>query len=86
MALTKNLKLSSKCYEPYKVLQKIGTMTYKLDLPAVSSIHPVFHVSLLKHIAKGANVLTKLPQLTDNGKVKVALAAILDKREIRRNN
>jgi hypothetical protein len=32
----KDNKLSPKYYGPYKVLQKIGTMTYKLELPASS--------------------------------------------------
>ena len=32
----KDNKLSSKYYGPYKVLQKIGTMAYELELPASS--------------------------------------------------
>ena len=32
----KDNKLSPKYYDPYKVLQKIGTMAYKLELPASS--------------------------------------------------
>ena len=40
-------KLSPKYYGPYKVLQNIGTMAYKLELPASSQVHLVFHVSCL---------------------------------------
>ena len=44
----KDNKLSPKYYSPYKVLQKIDTMAYKLDLLASSRVHLVFHVSCLK--------------------------------------
>jgi hypothetical protein len=37
----KDNKLSPKYYSPYKVLQKIGTMAYKLVFPASSRVHPV---------------------------------------------
>ena len=40
----KDNKLSPKYYGPYKVFQNIGTMAYKLELPAASRVHPIFHV------------------------------------------
>jgi len=48
VASRSNHKLSFKFYGPFKVLQKVGTVAYKLDLPHHAQIHPVVHVSQLK--------------------------------------
>jgi hypothetical protein len=65
----KDNKLSPKYYVPYKVLQNIGTMKYKLELPTSSRVHPVFHVSCLKKVI-GDKILvqTILLELDDEGK------------------
>ena len=48
--LNKYNKLTPKYYGPYKVLQKIGSMAYMLELLATSRVHPIFHVSSLKKV------------------------------------
>ena len=62
----KDNKLAPKYYGPYKVLQKIGSMAYKLELPPSSHIHLVFHVSCLKKvIGDKISVQTMLPELDE---------------------
>ena len=41
----KDNKLEPRYYGPYKVLQKIGSMSYKLELLEFSQVNLVFHVS-----------------------------------------
>jgi hypothetical protein len=77
----KDNKLSSKYYGPYKVLQKIGTMAYKLELPASSRAHPVFHVSCLKKvIGDKIPVQNIFPELDEEGKIILEPEAITNTR------
>ena len=79
--LNKYNKLAPKYYGPYKVLYNIGTMDYKLELPASSRVHPVFHVSCLKKvIGYKIPIKTILMELDEEGKV------ILEPKKITKTN
>ena len=63
-------------------MAKFGTVTYKLQLPALSHIHLVFHVSLLKKSVGVQPVSPTLSDLISEAPPLAELALILDKRVI----
>ena len=83
----RNLKLSSKYYSPYLIVERIGLLAYKLALPSHSKIHPVFHVSLLKNKVRDRVVIqSELPYTNDDGQFLVKPVAILQRQMVNRNN
>ena len=72
--------LTLKIYGPYIVLQKIGFVSCKLELPPSSCIHLVIHISHLKKVI-GTNIKeqTVLPELDNEGSIILELKAILNK-------
>jgi hypothetical protein len=57
-------RLSPRYYGPYQVIEHIGDVAYKLQLPTKTHIHDVFHVSFLKkHIGVAPESLPPLPDI-----------------------
>ncbi|KAJ3701343.1 hypothetical protein LUZ61_005048 [Rhynchospora tenuis] len=84
---TQNSKLNPKYYGPYEILEKVGQVAYKLNLPATSSIHPVIHVSQLKaRIGSGQLVAPSLPIISSFPPAVKEPGAILARRLIKRRN
>ncbi|XP_066341562.1 uncharacterized protein [Miscanthus floridulus] len=54
-------KLSFKFFGPFRIVERIGKVAYKLLLPPGASIHPVFHVSQLKNSPGSQPVSASLP-------------------------
>lgn len=86
VAIRKNLKLAAKYFGPYEILEKVGSVAYKLALPSTSRVHPVFHVSQLKKAVGQHKVLQHLPQVNDQGAFDLVPLRHLDSRQILRNS
>ena len=56
-------KQSSRFIGPFKILERIGSVAYKLALPpSLSSVHSIFHVSMLrKYILDPTHVIDYKP-------------------------
>ncbi|KAA8529666.1 hypothetical protein F0562_034234 [Nyssa sinensis] len=82
-----NLKLAPRFYGPYKILEKIGSVAYRLELPENSKIHPTFHVSCLKqHLGQRNIHSSTLPPIAPDGSCKPEPEEILQRRLIRKGN
>lgn len=81
------LILHSKYYGPFRILNTVRNMSYKLLLPDGVKIHPVFHVSQLKKDL-GLKVVPNpdLPLTNADGTLKTEPTLVLHVRQIPRNN
>ncbi|GJV56012.1 retrotransposable element Tf2 [Tanacetum coccineum] len=79
-------KLSSKYYGHFMILEKIGDVAYKLQLPQDSQVHPVFHVSQLKLYKGSSHKIGVLHHCGLTGLLSAEPVAILDRRLAKVNN
>ena len=50
-----NPKLSSQRAGPFKILERIGNLAYKLELPPIWKAHPVISIAMLEPAPKGSD-------------------------------
>jgi hypothetical protein len=80
-------KLAPRRHGPFKIIQVMSAVNYRLELPTQWSIHPVFHIDLLTPYREttmhGPNFTRPTPELID-GEEEYSVEKILDSRRFGR--
>ncbi|GJW26685.1 retrotransposon-related protein, partial [Tanacetum coccineum] len=79
-------KLSPNYYGPFMIVEKVGAVAYKLELPSNGQVHLVFHVSQLKMCRGNSLKMGLLPHCGEDGLLSVEPKRILDRRIGKLNN
>ena len=81
-------KLADKYLGPFKIIARVGTHNYTLQLPeALRSVHPVFHVCMLEphHTSSIPNRTAEPPPPVEvEGELEYEIAEVLDSKLDRR--
>ena len=72
-------KLSSTYIEPFEILERVGTIAYRLDLSSsLSGVHKVFHVSMLRkytqyptHVVDWCDLIIDTDRTFEEGPVRI---------------
>ena len=82
--LGKRGKLSLRYIEPFEILERVGTVAYRLTLPSsLSGVHEVFHVSMIRkytldpiHVVDWGELIVDTDETFEEGPMR-----IMDSRE-----
>ena len=62
--MKKKKKLSLRYIGPYAILERVGELAYRLDLPSeLSQIHNVFHICMLRKYVPDSSHVIRLEQV-----------------------
>ncbi|GMI71846.1 hypothetical protein HRI_000853900 [Hibiscus trionum] len=79
-------KLASRWFGPFRIVEKIGAVAYKLELPENSRVHPVFHVSQLKKRVGSEKIQDEWPITDVDGSISKEPMRVIDRRIGRKGN
>ena len=80
-------KLKPRWLGPFRVVEKLSTVVYRLQLPETMQIHPVFHVSLLKkYLSPDTDVPERPAPTIVDGEAEYEVDRILGDRRRRGRN
>ncbi|WMV43264.1 hypothetical protein MTR67_036649 [Solanum verrucosum] len=85
MRFGKKGKLSPRYIGPYHIAKRIDNVAYELELPRELTVHPVFHISMLKKCIGDHSLIlpTESIMIKDNLSYEEIPVQILD-RQVRR--
>ena len=80
----KREKLSPRFIGPFEILERVGTVVYRLALPPnMSSVHEVFHVSMLRRYTPNSTHVVDWGEIEvdTNGTFEEGLVCIVNSRD-----
>ena len=75
-------KLMPKYVGPFKVLNKVGDVAYRLELPVHMKVHNVFHVSLLRAFRSDGGYIPPPPAFYVDGQPEFEVECLLKHRAV----
>ncbi|KAD3336526.1 hypothetical protein E3N88_32045 [Mikania micrantha] len=83
LRIHKHSKLPPKYFGPFLIMENVGNVAYRLELPNESRIHPIFHVALLKEAIGPPSKIIPIPT---EAQFSLQPCVVLDQKLVKRGN